>query len=228
MQINGATVLVTGGNRGLGKALVEEFLDRGAKTVYAGARDPSTVTEPRAVPFALDVTDHASVEQAAARAGDVTLVVNNAGIDLHRPSLIDDDRAGIERVFRTNVFGVLDVTRAFVPVLDRNGGGHVLNVASVLSWLPSGAYGATKAAVWSVTNHLRRELAPRGIGVTGLYVAYLDTDMSAHVTQPKNDPRAVARAAVDGIEADADEVLADEFTKSVRAALGGDPTALLG
>jgi len=228
MQINGATVLVTGANRGLGKALVEEFLDRGAKKVYAAARDPRTVTESRAVPIQLDVTDHASIERAAATAGDVTLLVNNAGIDTYSRTLVGGDRADIRREFDTNLFGPLDVTRAFAPVIIRNGGGHLLNIASVLSWLPSGAYGATKAALWSATNHLRAELKPQGIGVTGLYVGYIDTDLAAHVTAPKSAPRAVARAAAEGIEAGADEVLADDFTRAVRGALGGDPTALLG
>ncbi len=227
MQINGATVLVTGGNRGLGKAFVEEFLDRGAKTVYAAARDPRTVTNPHAVAVPLDVTDHASIERAAELAGDVTLVVNNAGIDTYSRSFLDSDRADIRREFDTNLFGPIDVTRVFAPVIIRNGGGHLLNVASVLSWLPSGAYGASKAALWSATNHLRTELAPKGVGVTGLYVGYIDTDLAAHVTLPKSDPRAVARAGVDGIEAGADEVLADEITRAVRAALSGDPTTLL-
>ncbi|GAA1841830.1 SDR family oxidoreductase [Asanoa iriomotensis] len=217
-------MLVTGGNRGLGKAFVEEFLERGAKTVYAGVRDPSTVTNPRATAIALDVTDQASIARAAAAAGGVTLLVNNAAIDTYSRSLVDGDPADIRRQFDTNLFGVLDVTRAFVPVIANNGGGHVLNVASVLSWLPSGAYGATKAALWSATNHLRAELRDRGIGVTGLYVGYLDTDMAAHVTQPKSDPRVVARAAVDGIEAGVDEVLADEITRTVRAGLGGGAT----
>jgi NAD(P)-dependent dehydrogenase (short-subunit alcohol dehydrogenase family) len=228
MQINGATVLVTGGNRGLGKAFVEEFLDRGAKTVYAAARDPRTVTDSRAVALQLDVTDRASIERAAAIAGDVTLLVNNAGIDTLNRSFVGGDRAEIQREFDTNLFGPLDVTRAFAPVIIRNGGGHLLNVASVLSWLPGGAYGAAKAALWSATNHLRTELAPQGIGVTGLYVGYIDTDMSSYTTLPKSEPRAVARAAADGIEAGLDEVLADDFTRAVRGALGGDPTSLLG
>ncbi|GIF64434.1 short-chain dehydrogenase [Asanoa ishikariensis] len=227
MQINGATVLVTGGNRGLGKAFVEEFLDRGAKTVYAAARDPRTVTNTRAIPIQLDVTDRASIERAAAIAGDVTLLVNNAGTDTYSRSFVDGDRADIQREFDTNLFGPLDVTRAFAPVIIRNGGGHLLNVASVLSWLPSGAYGAAKAALWSATNHLRAELAPQGVGVTGLYVGYIDTDLAAHVTLPKSDPRVVARAGIDGIEAGVDEVLADEFTRAVRGAIGADPTTLL-
>ena len=227
MQINGATVLVTGGNRGLGKAFVEEFLERGATKVYAAARDPRSVTNLGAVPIALDVTDPESIARAAAEAGDVTLIVNNAGVSTSSPTFIEADPADIRRAFETNVFGPLDVTRAFVPALVANGGGHVLNVASVLSWLPSGGYGATKAALWSATNALRAELKPRGIGVTGLYMGYVDTDMAAHVTLPKSEPRVITRAAADGIEADAEEVLADEVTRAVRAALSGDPAAAL-
>ncbi|MEV4624107.1 SDR family oxidoreductase [Asanoa sp. NPDC049573] len=227
MQINGATVLVTGGNRGLGKAFVEEFLERGAKKVYAAARDPRSVTNLGAVPIALDVTDAASIARAAAEAGDVTLIVNNAGVSTAGPTFIEADPADIRRAFETNVFGPLDVTRAFVPALVANGGGHVLNVASVLSWLPSGGYGATKAALWSATNALRAELKPRGIGVTGLYMGYVDTDMAAHITLPKSEPRTITRAAADGIEAGADEVLADEVTRAVRAALSGDPAAVI-
>ncbi|GIF49052.1 short-subunit dehydrogenase [Asanoa ferruginea] len=228
MQIRGSTVLVTGGNRGLGKAFVEEFLERGARKVYAAARDPRSVTNLGAVPIALDVTDPASIARAAERAGDVTLLVNNAGVSTSSPTFIEVDPADLRRAFDTNLFGPLDVTRAFVPAMVGNGGGHVLNVASVLSWLPSGGYGATKAALWSATNALRTELRPRGIEVTGLYMGYVDTDLAAHVTLPKSEPRVITRAAADGIEAGADEVLADEITKAVRAALGGDPAALLG
>jgi NAD(P)-dependent dehydrogenase (short-subunit alcohol dehydrogenase family) len=136
--------------------------------------------------------------------------------------------ADLRRAFDTNLFGPLDVTRAFVPIMVANGRGHVLNVASVLSWVPSGGYGATKAALWSATNALRTELRPRGIEVTGLYMGYVDTDMAAHVTLPKSEPRIITRAAAEGIEAGADEVLADELTKTVKARLGADPAAVAG
>jgi len=225
MKIQGATVLVTGGNRGLGRALVQEFLDRGAKTVYAGARNPTTVTTPGASPLPLDVTDRESIDRAAAVAADVDLLVNNAAIDVGARSFVDADPAEIRREFDTNFFGPIDVVRAFVPVIARNGGGHVLNVASVLAWLSlGGSYSASKAALWSMTNALRTELAPRQIGVTGLYVGYIDTDLAARVTAPKSDPRDVARAAVDGIEAGAAEVLADDITRTVKSALAGDPS----
>ncbi|MFI5972457.1 SDR family oxidoreductase [Streptomyces sp. NPDC051452] len=226
-SIKNSVVLVTGGSRGLGKALVEELYERGAAKVYASARDPRTVTHPDAVPLALEVTDPASVEAAAAQARDVTVLVNNAGISLGASSFLDAPVEDVRREFETNFFGPLLVTRAFVPHIERNGGGHLLNVHSVLSWLAvAGSYSATKAALWSQTNTLRLELRPRGIGVTGLHVGYIDTDMASRVDAPKSAPRDVAALALDGIEADAHEVLADDISRSVRSGLSGDLTAL--
>ncbi|XVS66897.1 SDR family oxidoreductase [Actinosynnema sp. CA-299493] len=220
--INGATALVTGGNRGLGKALVEALYARGARKVYATARDPRTVTHPDAVPVALEVTDPDSVAAAAALADDVTIVINNAG-GLVKASFLDSPLDDVRREFETNFYGPLNVARAFVPVVERNGGGHLLNVASVLSWAAiSGSYSASKAALWSQTNSLRLDLRPRGIQVTGLHVGYVDTDMTAGLDAPKSDPRDVAELALDGIEADAFEVLADELTRQVKAALAQD------
>ncbi|MEU7423452.1 SDR family oxidoreductase [Streptomyces sp. NPDC040750] len=226
-SIKDSVVLVTGGSRGLGKALVEELYERGAAKVYASARDPRTVTHPDAVPLALEVTDPASVEAAAAQARDVTVLVNNAGISLGASSFLDAPVDDVRREFETNFFGPLLVTRAFVPHIERNGGGHLLNVHSVLSWLAvAGSYSATKAALWSQTNTLRLELRPRGIGVTGLHVGYIDTDMASRVDAPKSAPRDVAALALDGIEADAHEVLADDISHSVKSGLSGDLTAL--
>lgn len=226
MKIENSVVLVTGGNRGLGKALVEEALARGARKVYAAARDPRTVTSPGATPLALDVTNLDSVTAAAREAGDVTVVINNAGTSVGAQFLtasVDD----IRREFETNFYGPLHVTQAFAPIVIANGGGHVLNVHSVLSWLAlGGSYSATKAALWSMTNSLRLELAPQGVGVTGLHVGYIDTDMAAHVTSPKSSPADVARQAIDGIEAGAFEVLADDITRQVKSGLSGDPSVL--
>ncbi|BCM65165.1 MULTISPECIES: SDR family oxidoreductase [Streptomyces] len=226
-SIKNSVALVTGGSRGLGKALVEELYARGAAKVYATARDPRSVTHPDAVPLALEVTDPRSVEAAAAQAQDVTVLVNNAGILLGAHSFLDAEVDDVRREFETNFFGPLLVTRAFVPVIERNGGGHLLNVHSVLSWLGvAGSYSATKAALWSQTNSLRLELKPRGIGVTGLHVGYVDTDMAAHVDAPKSAPRDVAALALDGVESGAHEVLADDFSRQVKAGLSGELTAL--
>ncbi|GAA3456082.1 SDR family oxidoreductase [Dactylosporangium matsuzakiense] len=219
-------VLVTGGNRGLGKAFVEEALARGARKVYAAARDPQSVTTPGAIPLALDVTDPASVRRAAEAAPDVTVLVNNAGVTA-QASVLNADLDAIRAEFETNFYGPILVTRAFAPVLRANGGGRVLNVHSVLSWISQGtSYSASKAALWQATNAFRLELAGQGTTVTGLHVGYIDTDMTAGVDGPKADARDVARQAFDGLEAGAFEVLADEVTRSVKAGLSADPAAL--
>ncbi|MGW2320201.1 SDR family oxidoreductase [Streptomyces sp. CG4] len=226
-SIKDSVVLVTGGSRGLGKALVEELYTRGAAKVYATARDPRSVTHPDAVPLALEVTDPASVEAAAAQAQDVTILVNNAGISVGATSFLKAPVDDVRREFETNFYGPLLLTRAFVPVIERNGGGHLLNVHSVLSWLGvAGSYSATKAALWSQTNSLRLELRPRGIAVTGLHVGYIDTDMASNVDAPKSTPRDVAALALDGVESGAYEVLADDVTRNVKAGLSGDLAAL--
>ncbi|MDT0473564.1 SDR family oxidoreductase [Streptomyces sp. DSM 41014] len=224
--IAGSVVLVTGGSRGIGKALVNALYERGATKVYATARDPRTVTHPDAVPLALEVSDPASVAAVAERAQDVTVLINNAGASVNA-NFLDSPVDDVRREFETNFYGPLLMARAFVPIIERNGGGHLLNVHSVLSWIASyGSYSASKAALWSQTNALRLDLKPRGIDVTGLHVGYVDTDMAAGVDAPKSTPRSVAEQALDGIEAGAFEVLADELTRQVKAGLAGDPAAL--
>jgi NAD(P)-dependent dehydrogenase (short-subunit alcohol dehydrogenase family) len=225
-SIKNTVALVTGGNRGLGKALVEELYARGASKVYATARDPRTVAYPEAVPLALEVTDPASVAAAAAQAQDVTILVNNAGV-LISAAFLDSPLDDVRREFETNFYGPLLVTRAFAPIIERNGGGHILNVHSVLSWIGlAGSYSASKAALWSQTNSVRLDLRPRGIAVTGLHVGYVDTDMVASVDAPKSRPRDVAALALDGIEAGAHEVLADDVSRNVKAGLSADLVAL--
>ena len=226
MQIQGSTALVTGANRGLGAAFVQELLDRGAARVYAGARHPEPSDDPRVVPIELDVTRADQIAAAAALATDVTLVINNAGSH-SGARIVDGDFADIQSDLDTNFFGPIAVTRAFAPVLAEHGGGAVVTVHSVLSWLSSGdGYSASKAAAWSATNALRSALAPAGTTVTGVHVGYIDTDLAAHVDAPKIAPRDVASQALDGVEAGAAEVLADEVTRGVKAGLSGEPMAL--
>ncbi|MER5534557.1 SDR family oxidoreductase [Streptomyces mirabilis] len=221
-SIEGSVVLVTGGSRGIGRALVQALYERGASKVYATARDPRTVTHPDAVPLALEVSDPASVAAAAERAQDVTVLINNAGASVNA-NFLDSPVEDVRREFETNFYGPLLVTRAFVPIIERNGGGHILNVHSVLSWVGLlGSYSASKAAFWSQTNSLRLDLKPRGIDVTGLHVGYVDTDMAAKVDAPKSSPESVAAQALDGIESGAFEVLADDLSRQVKAQLAED------
>ncbi|MBD0737760.1 SDR family oxidoreductase [Streptomyces sp. CBMA29] len=228
MQINGAVALVTGGNRGLGEKFVQALRDAGAAKVYAAARNPASVTVPGAVPLALDITDPESVRAAAEVAGDVTLLINNAGAS-NGVDLLTSDMDVVRNEFETHVFGTLAVSRAFAPILARNGGGAVLNVLSALSWFTtpgSAVYSAAKSAEWSLTNATRLALRGQGTLVTGLHVGYMDTDMAASVSAPKSDPAKIARIALDGVEAGLYEVLADDTSRQVKAGLAADPSAL--
>jgi NAD(P)-dependent dehydrogenase (short-subunit alcohol dehydrogenase family) len=228
MQINGSVALVTGANRGLGRHFVQALLDAGAAKVYAAARDPKKVTVPGAVPIALDITDPDAVRAAAELAQDVTLLINNAGSSTGA-GLLDGSPDAYQQEFDTHVFGTLAMSRAFAPVLARNGGGGLVNVLSVLSWvtIPAiAAYCAAKSAQWSLTNALRVALAQQGTRVTALHVGYMDTDMAAHVDAPKADPAKVARLTLDAVEAGLHEVLADDLSKQVKACLTADPAAL--
>ncbi len=222
----GSVAVVTGGHRGLGKALVQELLQRGATKVYATAREPKDQQDPRVVNVVLDVTDAESVAALAAAAPDATIVINNAGTNgAHR--LLTSHTDDIRAVFETNYFGAVRIAQAFAPILAHNGGGALVDIHSVLSWVSgTGAYGDSKAAIWSATNSLRMELEQQHTLVTGVHVAYMDTDMFADVTAPKNDPRQVARDILDGIERGDTEILADDITRHFKSALAGPVEAL--
>ncbi|SEB92885.1 Short-chain dehydrogenase [Nocardioides exalbidus] len=215
--LEGAVVLVTGANGGLGTHFVAQALERGASKVYAAARRPRGWEDARIVPLELDVTDHESVRRVAGRATDVTVLVNNAG-GLNGSSVLGDLSA-VRELFEVNFWGALEVTNAFLPSLERSGG-VVLNVLSVLSWIGIGdGYSASKAALWSATNTQRLALAPRGVRVASLHLGYTDTPMAAGVEAPKNDPADVVRAAYDGVEAGEHEVLADQVSRDVKQGL---------
>ncbi|HEY9109034.1 MAG TPA: SDR family oxidoreductase, partial [Roseateles sp.] len=203
MQLRNAIVFITGANRGLGRAFAQAALAAGAAKVYAAARDPASIDLAGVVPVALDVTDADQVATAAAQCGDVTLLINNAGISQSVGVLAADAIDVARHHFDTNVFGVWALTQAFAPVLKANGGGAVLNVLSVLSWvtLPGLApYSASKAAAWALSNGLRAELKAQGTQVTSLHVGYMDTDMTRGLETPKSSPADVARAALAGVE----------------------------
>lgn len=226
MKISDSTVLITGANRGIGRAFAQAFLARGARKVYAAARDPSRITLPGVTPIQLDVTSPAEVEAAARLAGDATIVVNNAGIASFGSFMAEDSEALLRQHLETNVLGVLRVSRAFAPVLARNGGGALLNVASVASWISNpllANYAVSKAAVWSLSNGLRNDLRAQNTQVLTLHMGFVDTDLTRGVEMPKATPEAIVEQALDGLEAGALEVLADELTRQVRGGLSADP-----
>lgn len=228
MKITGSVALVTGANRGIGRHFAQQLLQRGATKVYATARTPQLVDLPGVEVLRLDITDPASVAAAAGAASDVTLLINNAGV-FTRQNLVTGDPEKIRLEMDTNYFGTLNVVRAFSPVLAANGGGAILNVLSAMSWLAydgANAYSAAKAAAWSLTNGVRLELAGQGTTVTGLHLASTDTDMLAGWDVEKNDPADVVRAALDGIEAGKMEILADDDSVQLKAALSADPSVL--
>ena len=222
MKLDNSVVLVTGATGGLGQEFVGQALERGAAKVYAAARRDHEWGDQRVVPIRLDVADPAAIEAAAAAARDVTVLVNNAGISGPR-SLLAGDLDEIRQTFETNVFGPLALVRAFAPILAANGGGAVLDIHSVLSWLATpGVYSSSKAAFWGLTNSLRLELAAQGTQVLGAHFAYVDTPMTAHLADvDKSAPDDIARRILDALEAGSSEVFADATTESVRAGLAG-------
>jgi NAD(P)-dependent dehydrogenase (short-subunit alcohol dehydrogenase family) len=227
MNIEGSVALVTGASRGLGAAYTRALIDRGAAKVYAAVRRPEAVTDPRLTPVRLDLTDRDSIAAAARLAPDVTLLINNAGISTHT-SILDEEPA-LREELEVNYLGPVAVSRSFAPVLAANGGGTLVNVLSVLSWLSlpgTGGYSSAKAAMWAATNSLRLTLAEQKTLVVAVHVGYMDTDMAASVTGPKTAPDLVARATLDAVEAGQPEVLADDVSQQVRAALSGPLSSL--
>jgi NAD(P)-dependent dehydrogenase (short-subunit alcohol dehydrogenase family) len=228
MQIEGQTALVTGANRGFGRHLAQQLRDRGA-TVYAGARNPDSVDLDGVKAIAIDVTDPASVAAAAQATGDVSILVNNAGSATWVSSLLTGDLTDIRLEMDTHYFGTLAVTRAFAPQLGMHESSAILNVLSAASWISFaefGAYCAAKAADWSLTNTLRLELAPQGTSVAGLFVAFMDTDMTKGRGLPAADPADIAHIALDGLAAGVPEIIADDTTRTVLGGLSGGVAAL--
>lgn len=228
MHIQDSTALVTGANRGIGKAFADALLERGAKKVYAAVRDVATVTNPRLAPIQLDVTDPDRVAAVAHELDDVQLVVNNAGV-LHVaiPLSASLDIARLE--LETNYLSLVSMTQAFAPVLERNGGGAFVNVLSVYSWIAMpliSTYSASKAAAWSFTNAARIELGRHGTQVVGVHVGGVDTDMSASFDVEKVPPASVAAFALNAMEAGEPEAVVDDYSHAVKAGLSNDQDAL--
>jgi NAD(P)-dependent dehydrogenase (short-subunit alcohol dehydrogenase family) len=225
-SINGATVLITGANGGLGTALVHAAIDRGAVRVYAGARNPKDWGNDRIVPLTLDLTDPASIEKAAETAGDTTVLINNAAI-FARSELLTGPIEDLTTTLETNLVGPLRLTRALAPAL-ADSKGTLVNINSVLSWFAVGkAHSVSKAGLWMATNALRLELASQGVGVLGVYSGPTDTAMQLGEDRSgMNDPVVVAGAVYDAVEAGDLELLVDDMTKKVRGALSAPVTAL--
>lgn len=220
-KTKGARVLVTGGQRGLGRAFAQEFLDAGAATVYVTARRPAAESDPRVVPLPLEVTDDTSVARLVESVPDLDIVINNAG-GVVIGSLLENDITEVAALLDINVLGPLRIAQAFAPTLARNGGGALVNVHSVVSWAAgAGAYGVSKAALWSMTNSLRLDLRQQGTQVVGVHLGYTDTDMVRALDVPKNDPREVARQVVTALSEGKDEVLVDEASAFYKEALSG-------
>jgi NAD(P)-dependent dehydrogenase (short-subunit alcohol dehydrogenase family) len=213
MRIEDSVVLVTGAARGLGRAFVAELAARGAKTIYAAARNPAQVQGP-GIPVELDITRPDQVAAAARGCADVNLLVNNAGVMTSSPFIEAPSMDGARQEIETNYLGTLAMCRAFAPVLAANGGGAIVNMLSVTSFFTNpenGSYGASKAAEWSMTNGVRIELARYGTLVVGVHAGFIDTEMVTELARglPKGRPEDVARQVFDAVEAGQVEVLAD-------------------
>ena len=214
MNITGKTILITGTNRGLGKALVEEALRRGAKRVYAGARVPIDHADQRVTPLALDITNAAQIEAAVEKVTSLDILINNASI-----ALSDDlsDRSAIEEHLAVVFFGTYDLTQAFLPLLTRARGAivNVLSLAALAALPVVPPYSIAKAASFNLTQSLRALLAGQGVSVHAILPGPIDTEMSRSLDIPKASPESVARAIFDGVETGEEEIFPDPMSESL-------------
>jgi NAD(P)-dependent dehydrogenase (short-subunit alcohol dehydrogenase family) len=214
MNIKNKTILITGANRGIGRALVEEALKRGAKRVHAGTRQPFAHSDERLTPLTLDVTNAVQIQGAVGGVESLDILVNNAGVDLH-----DDlsDRTGIDRHLAVNLFGTHGVTQAFLPRLAHSQGAvvNVLSLAALASVPFSPAYAISKAAAFSMTQSLRALWAGRGVKVHAVFAGPVDTDMTRSLDIPKVSPQSVAAAIFDGVEKGEEDIFPDPMSQSM-------------
>lgn len=232
MQLQDKTVLVTGANRGIGESLVAELLKSGVKRIYAGARNPDGVpdfNDSRVIPVGLDITDRRRVQALATEAGDVDVLVNNAGA-LAFGSLLTSPLEPIQRDLDTNYFGTLNMVRAFAPVIEARGGAivNVLTLVSLASMAGIGGYSASKAAAFSLTQAIRAELKARGVAVFGVYPGAVDTDMIAGMDIPKTSPGDVARNIVTGLQEGIEDIFPDPMSRQLGQLWATNPKALEG
>jgi NAD(P)-dependent dehydrogenase (short-subunit alcohol dehydrogenase family) len=231
MEIENCIALVTGANRGLGKAYVEALLAAGATKVYAGARDIGSVAvvNDRVAPVRLDVTQEDQARAAAQRCSDITLLINNAGIMKSSPMLAEGSEEALREEMEVNVFGVLRMVRVFAPVLSKNGGGAIVNMLSVVSWFvnPGNAtYCASKHAALAVTDAVRIQLKAQGTHVAAVHAGYIDTDMAAGVDSPKVSAQQVAARTLEGLREGRNSVHADQRSEEIWQKVRTDPEGL--
>jgi NAD(P)-dependent dehydrogenase (short-subunit alcohol dehydrogenase family) len=226
MDITDRTIVVTGAGRGLGRYLVDELLERGAAKVYAAARNPEAVrVDPRVVAVAFDLLDPGTIKALAQRAADATILINNASMAAFSMPL-EADLELVRSEMAVNYDGTFVTIREFVPVIQSNGGGAIVNVLSLLSLAstpPMTGYSASKAAAHSLTQALRPILTAKGITVHGVYPAGIDTDMLEGIDVPKTAPGEVAKLLLDGLAADQEDIFPDPNAQRMSQMWWSDP-----
>jgi NAD(P)-dependent dehydrogenase (short-subunit alcohol dehydrogenase family) len=219
MQLHDAVVLITGANRGIGLEFARAALARGARKVYATARDPESIPLEGVIKLKLDVTCAEDVARIAQQCPDVTLLINNAGVARFGSFLANNSEASCIEHFETNFYGPLRLCKAFAPILAGHGGGAIINVLSLVSWyapVEFSPYSASKSAAWALTNSLRLELRRQNTQVMALHMGYVDTDMTAKIDAPKTPASLIVVRTMDALEAGEEEVLADEMTLTLK------------
>lgn len=231
MKLENKVVLVTGANRGIGKALVEALLKTGVKKIYAAARKTGELPDfgdARVVPVKLDITDREQIKNAAKQASDTQLLINNAGA-LAAASILEGDEESLKRDMEVNYFGTINVTRAFIPVLRKNGGGAIASVSSVVglaSIAGIGGYSASKAALFSAIQGMRSELKGKNIEVFGIFPGPIDTDMARGFEMDKTSPQETAENIVKGISEGKEDIFPDNYSKEVGKTWASNPKEL--